>query len=95
MRVALEDVVVLDLTTDPDSSADRPVLTADRDQLLWAAFSRLPGPCQRLLRILIADPPLPYERVSELLDMPIGSIGPTRARCLQKMLSAMEGTSDA
>lgn len=56
-----------------------------RDKILWDAFGRLSESCQRLLRLLIADPPVPYERVGELMNMSIGSIGPTRARCLAKL----------
>lgn len=56
-----------------------------RNRILWEAFAKLSEPCQRLLRLLIADPPLAYERVGELMDMAIGSIGPTRARCLAKL----------
>jgi hypothetical protein len=34
---------------------------------------------------MIADPPLSYDEISAVLDMPKGSIGPTRQRCLQRM----------
>ena len=47
-----------------------------------SALGELSERCQRLLRVLMADPPPPYDAVSAALDMPIGSIGPTRARCL-------------
>jgi RNA polymerase sigma factor (sigma-70 family) len=52
---------------------------------LRAAYESLPEPCRQLLRILMADPPPSYADVSEALAMPIGSIGPTRARCLQRL----------
>lgn len=70
---------------DPGPPVERGVVDAERDATLWAAFGELPEACQRLLRLLVADPPLSYEVIGELLDMPIGSIGPTRARCLQKL----------
>jgi hypothetical protein len=35
--------------------------------------------------MLVADPPVPYAEMSARLGMPIGSIGPTRSRCLDKM----------
>lgn len=70
---------------DPAPAVDQLLADAHRDAVLWAAFSSLPESCQRLLRLLFADPPIPYEVISEILDMPIGSIGPTRARCLQKL----------
>jgi hypothetical protein len=44
------------------------------------------GPqCRRLLALLVSDPPLPYVRIAEVLDVPVGSLGPTRARCLEKL----------
>jgi RNA polymerase sigma factor (sigma-70 family) len=58
------------------------LLDAERDAALWRAFASLRPQCQRLLRVLLADPEPSYAEVSAALDMPIGSIGPTRARCL-------------
>src|SRR6266540_927124 len=59
--------------------------------------ARLPDRCQRLLRVLIASPPPSYVEVAVALDLPIGSIGPTRARCLEqlrKLLAQPEGGRD-
>lgn len=55
-----------------------------------AAFNRLGERCQELLRLLVCDPPVSYELISETLDIPVGSIGPTRARCLQTLRSTPE-----
>jgi RNA polymerase sigma factor (sigma-70 family) len=52
---------------------------------VWQAFGRLPQPCQRLLRLLIATPPLSYVEVAATLEIAVGSIGPTRGRCLQRL----------
>ncbi|MCP4227411.1 MAG: sigma-70 family RNA polymerase sigma factor [Actinomycetia bacterium] len=57
-----------------------------------AAFERLPERCQELLRLLVVDPPVSYTEISELLDVPIGSIGPTRSRCLDSMRTSPEIT---
>ena len=65
----------------PDAHA----LASERDEVLWKAFAALPPRCQRLLRVLIADPVLSYQEVAASLQMPIGSIGPTRARCLSQL----------
>lgn len=62
--------------------ADRPVLLAERNTMLWEAFGKLAPRCRELLGLLLADDSLSYAEVSEILDMPVGSIGPTRARCL-------------
>lgn len=55
-----------------------------------AAFERLPERCQELLRLLVVDPPVSYAEISELLDIPVGSIGPTRSRCLDSMRASPE-----
>jgi len=76
---------------------DAAVLREERDRALWQAFAHLSGPCQRLLRVLMADPPPAYEDVAAALDMAVGSIGPTRGRCLERLRQRMQisGISDA
>ena len=70
----------------PDSTtADAEVLLAERDAAVWHAFDRLGARDKALLRMLIADPTLSYEEIGAALEMPIGSIGPTRARCLERL----------
>jgi RNA polymerase sigma factor (sigma-70 family) len=49
------------------------------------AWATLPERCRGLLALLLADPPVPYEEISASLTMPIGSIGPTRQRCLARL----------
>lgn len=56
-------------------------------QAIRDAFALLSEACQRLLRLLTADPPLSYEEVAVVLDMPMGSIGPNRQRCLERLRS--------
>lgn len=78
----------------PDPSAlsvDSGLLAAERDVALMAALDLLPERCQRLLRVLMADPEPSYEAVSAALGMPIGSIGPTRGRCLNRLRQALGG----
>lgn len=75
---------------DPDASADRSALDGARNEVLWRAFAQLSPKCQQLLRVLMSEPQLAYEDVSELLSMPIGSIGPTRSRCLQRLRSTAD-----
>lgn len=58
------------------------VLAAERDVTLWEGLAQLSAKCQQLIRVLMADPEPSYEEVSVALAMPIGSIGPTRRRCL-------------
>jgi RNA polymerase sigma factor (sigma-70 family) len=65
------------------------LVAAEDHALLMAALDAVPPPCQALLRLLIADPPLTYDDISAALDMPKGSIGPTRQRCLSRLRAAM------
>jgi RNA polymerase sigma factor (sigma-70 family) len=74
-----------------DTELDVAMLVEERDRALWQAFGRLGERCRQLLRILVADPPPSYEAVSDALDMPIGSIGPTRQRCLAQLRTLAEG----
>lgn len=62
------------------------LLRLEERHLVGRAVERLPSRCRRLLKALFfAHPPRSYEEVAEELDMPVGSIGPTRARCLEKL----------
>jgi RNA polymerase sigma factor (sigma-70 family) len=61
---------------------DRGLLDAERHEALREAFSSLPSRCQQVLRLLMSDPAPSYVEVAAALDMPVGSIGPTRGRCL-------------
>ncbi|HEX2819842.1 MAG TPA: sigma-70 family RNA polymerase sigma factor [Streptosporangiaceae bacterium] len=64
---------------------DERLLADERAQVVRDALSRLPGRWQRLLELLMADPPTSYEDISDELGLPIGSIGPTRGRCLARL----------
>jgi RNA polymerase sigma factor (sigma-70 family) len=72
------------------------LLDSDRRRLLWDAFARLPENCRRLLQLVVVVAP-PYAEVAAALEMPIGSIGPTRARCLARLrrLLVAGGVTDA
>ena len=67
------------------AAAEQEVLAAERHAALREAVTELPPDCQRLVGMLTADPPVPYAEISARLGMPVGSIGPTRSRCLDKM----------
>ncbi|MEU1756165.1 sigma-70 family RNA polymerase sigma factor [Micromonospora matsumotoense] len=64
---------------------DDELLRAERRQALREGFVQLPPRCQALLALLTADPPMSYREVAERLDIPVGSIGPTQARCLRRL----------
>ncbi len=61
------------------------LLRAERRQALREGFAQLPSRCQELLSLLMAEPPPSYRQVSERLGVPVGSIGPTQARCLRRL----------
>jgi RNA polymerase sigma factor (sigma-70 family) len=65
--------------------AEHELLAAERRAVLHEAFTRLPSCCQQLIAALIEDPPVPYAQISAQLGIPVGSIGPTRNRCLDKL----------
>jgi RNA polymerase sigma factor (sigma-70 family) len=62
-------------------------LRREREVLVRQAMDRLPDRQRELLTLLVASPPLGYEQIASRLGMPIGSIGPTRARILQRLRS--------
>jgi RNA polymerase sigma factor (sigma-70 family) len=64
---------------------DHRMLLRERDDLLREAVAALPERGRTLLTLLVADPPLSYADVSSMLEMPIGSIGPTRGRVLAQL----------
>lgn len=65
------------------------VVDDDMTAMALAAFHSLGPNCRRLVALLCEVPPKSYEEISSLLDMPVGSIGPTRQRCLAQLRAAM------
>jgi RNA polymerase sigma factor (sigma-70 family) len=93
--VPVGDGGFLDARSAAPEAPDQPVLLADTYRTLWAAFSHLNERCQRLLRVLIADAdegPPSYQGVSADMGMPIGSLGPTRGRCLAQLRKLLDPT---
>ena len=82
-------------TVDTAEQLDAALITQERDAELWRVFGALPDRCRTLLRVLIASPPPSYQEISDSLGLPVGSIGPTRARCLGRLraLLAADGTT--
>ncbi len=75
-------------TSSPEAEV---LLNADQTQL-WESLTRLPERCQKLLRIVAMEPRPDYARIAGELKMPIGSIGPTRGRCLDKLRNELQRT---
>jgi RNA polymerase sigma factor (sigma-70 family) len=70
-----------------DDAPELALLTEERDSALWRAFTRLGERCQSLLRLLVSGDEPSYEEIGAALGMPVGAIGPTRMRCLEKLRS--------
>ena len=67
--------------------ADEVLIRLERESQIENAFAEIDDRCRRLLTMLYVETEkLPYAEISETLDIPLGSIGPTRARCLEKLL---------
>ena len=69
------------------------MLESERQAAIHQAYRTLSEQCARLLRLLTLDPPLSYDEIAAVIDRPVGSLGPTRARCLEQMrrsLAAIE-----
>lgn len=73
---------------------DEGLLDRELLQAVLRAFETLPASGQALLRLLTAVPPLTYEEISELLDMPKGSIGPTAGRLIERLRRALQNPDD-
>jgi RNA polymerase sigma factor (sigma-70 family) len=68
-----------------DSEVDLAILTDQRDQTLWHCFRKLSERCQALLRVVATVERPDYQQIAAAMEMPVGSIGPTRGRCLTKL----------
>lgn len=69
---------------------DARLLEQERDVELWHAFATLSARCQSLLRLLTTEPAPSYEEIGAALGMAVGSIGPTRGRCLESLRTSIE-----
>jgi RNA polymerase sigma factor (sigma-70 family) len=78
-----DDAQLLELPS--DEAPDLALLANERAVALWRAFARLAERCQALLRLLVSVTEPSYEEIGAALDMPVGAIGPTRMRCLEKL----------
>ena len=82
VRYALDAENIVD---DRAMMAEERLLAAERHAAIHEAVMDLPKSFQRLISLLIEDPPVPYAEISTRLGIPVGSIGPTRGRCLERL----------
>lgn len=99
LRIATRRVVVsasdlvYSIADDKADPLDAALLRDEQVKAIRMAADQLSPRCRRLLGLLMGDDDLPYKEIAEQLSMPIGSIGPTRGRCLdhlREILSEIE-----
>jgi RNA polymerase sigma factor (sigma-70 family) len=83
--VLVHDDAVLDGVARLQPAVDERLLADERAQTVRDALARLPWRWRRLLELLMTDPPVSYNEISDQLGLPVGSIGPTRGRCLARL----------
>ncbi|MET0132797.1 MAG: sigma-70 family RNA polymerase sigma factor [Kibdelosporangium sp.] len=72
----------------PEATAEPPdesLLTAERDQVLWASFQRLSPRCQVLLRLYAFFPEYSYLQLAKAVGLQEPSVGPAKRRCLRRL----------
>jgi len=90
-RVVLsQDEIELTAVAVLEPPVDERLLADEQAETVRDALSRLPSKWQRLLEMLMADPPMAYADISDELGLPVGSIGPTRGRCLARLRVLLE-----
>jgi RNA polymerase sigma factor (sigma-70 family) len=87
--LALTDETALPEVDVRDMGIDAGLLVYERDRALLAAVNGLDEECQRLLRLLVVDPPASDDEIAAALDVPAGSVGPAGARCLGQLRRAL------
>jgi RNA polymerase sigma factor (sigma-70 family) len=75
-----------------EPGVDEALLADERAQDVREAMAHLPSQWQRLMELLMADPPVSYAEISDQLGVPVGSIGPTRGRCLARLRVLLEAS---
>jgi RNA polymerase sigma factor (sigma-70 family) len=88
--IVTDDESDLDRCDVPQPEIDASLLAAERSSVVQAALSQLPPRWRDIMTLLTADPPVPYEEIAQTLHVPIGSIGPTRRRCLRRLQTLLE-----
>ena len=68
---------------------DAKLVIDERDSAVRTAFARLPTRCRAMLFLLMSEPAVSYKELADALEIPVGSIGPTRARCLATLRRIM------
>jgi RNA polymerase sigma factor (sigma-70 family) len=74
---------------DPSPSLESMLIEDEESREVVAAFQEIGEECQQLLRLLTVEPALSYDEIAEVTGRPVGSLGPTRGRCVEKLRAGM------
>lgn len=94
-RVEATETDALDVLLPEQESAEDRAAVDEESRTLWAAVRLLAERCQRLLRVIAFEERPDYAHLAGELGMPVGSIGPTRQRCLAKLRALLDGPTPA
>ncbi len=84
-RAEVKEIEDYEVVVANDELPEQLVVSGERRGRLWAHIAKLPERCQQLLRVIAFSDRPDYAAVAAALGMPVGSIGPTRGRCLGKL----------
>ncbi len=90
--VLVHDATALDGVAVHQPEVDERLLADERAQDVRRALACLPPQWRQLLQLLMADPPASYAEISDQLGLPVGSIGPTRGRCLARLRDLLQAS---
>ena len=79
----------IEATPDPAETSEQVHIQTNREQKIRESIQAMSIKCRQLLESLSEDPRPSYEEISQRLGMPVPSIGPTRARCIEKLLALL------
>lgn len=85
----------LERVVPPEPSAEAEMVTRDESSRLWSAVGALDERCQMLLRVVAFEDRPDYAGIARDFGMPVGSIGPTRMRCLGKLRALLDDRSSS
>lgn len=86
-----EEIELSDTAHTVESNLDENIMQLEAQFLIQESFKRLSERCQQIVEALfLREPPLTYEEIAEQLEISLGSVGPTRARCLDKLRREVE-----
>ena len=88
------DVETLERASVDDVSLDEGLMASERQKVLWRVIRQLPERCVQLLQVVAFSDRPNYTAIATALEMPIGSIGPTRGRCLEKLRALLSAQPD-